>query len=162
MTFQAFDSFEEMQAEMSRQEAAAMADMGEHQRALLGRRKFHWVRPYAEMDIFIFGAYDFDDWVANEKRLWDDEDGPFSEHQAQMERNNLERGYLSGRAYSTLEPDGELGDTHVSSVHEISEAAFEEARAIGWRISPEVRTTAPTLWAELVELAQAEIAAGRG
>lgn len=160
--FQAFDSFEEMQAAVAEQHAAAMAGMSEHQRTLLGRRKFYWVRPYAEMDMFIFGEYDLDAWIANEKRLWDDEDGPFADHQASMEHGNLVRGYLSGRAYSVVEPDGELGDTHVSTVFEISEKAFEQARAIGWRITPDTRTTAPALWAELVELAQAEVAAGRG
>lgn len=43
------------------------------------------------------------------------------------------RGYLFGEAYSAPFPEGELGDTHVANAWPISEAAFEEARATGWR-----------------------------
>lgn len=154
--FKSFDSLESMQAYMAEQHEAAMASMGERQKELLPKRKFYWVRPYPQMDMFIFGAYDLDDWIAREKSLASDEDPFRPGEQERIEYNNLVRGYKSGTAYSIVEPGGEIGDTHVSTMYEISEQAFNEAKADGWVVSPTTRITAPTLHAELIEYARAE------
>ena len=42
------------------------------------------------------------------------------------------RGYLTGRWYSVVEPDGELGDTHVSQVVWIDPLVFNTLREFGW------------------------------
>jgi hypothetical protein len=47
-------------------------------------------------------------------------------------KDNRERGYLTGTAYSTAEPDGEFGDTHVSQVIPIDKDTFDLARLLGW------------------------------
>lgn len=154
--FESFDSFEQMQAAMGKHHDAAMAGMGAHQRRLLGMRKFHWVRPYEELGCFIFGAYDLDDWIAEERRLAaaDPEDSYVDV--ARIEHNNMDRGYKSGRAYSIIEPTGELGDTHCSTMYQISARAFLEAQIVGWVVDAETRLKAPVLYAELAAYATAE------
>lgn len=144
-----FGSFEDMQKYMSDQHEAAMGRINDHQRELLGKTKFWWVSPRPDMDLTIFGEYDFDAWVENERRLWDDEDGPFEGHHARMKYNNLERGYKTGRAFSTWEPTGELGDTHVTMMWEISEQAFLEAKTVAWDI-PNRMNECPTLRREII------------
>lgn len=49
-------------------------------------------------------------------------------------RERRTRGYLYGECFSVVEPDGELGDTHVSSVWPLTEEAFAEAKAHGWDV----------------------------
>lgn len=45
-----------------------------------------------------------------------------------------ENGFIFGRCYSELCPNGELGDTHVTHItHKVSKEDFERARANGWR-----------------------------
>jgi len=44
------------------------------------------------------------------------------------------RGYVFGRCYSELCPQGELGDTHLTTISvKVSRAVFERAKANGWR-----------------------------
>jgi hypothetical protein len=45
-----------------------------------------------------------------------------------------ERGYMYGKAYSVIEPDGEWGSTHRANLWPIPEWLFEQARAAGWRM----------------------------
>lgn len=154
--FQSFDSFEDMQKFMKDNHDAAMAGMGAHQRALLGRRAFCWVRPYPQMRIFIFGDYDVDRWIDNERTLGKAE-GTWSEAEArEIEHRCLTRGYLSGTCYSPVEPTGEIGDTHVSQVYELSRPAFEQARQAGWVVDKTTFTTSPVLYAELAAYAASE------
>lgn len=44
----------------------------------------------------------------------------------------LENGYLFGRCYSVVVPEGELGSTHRSQVTRITQQEFEVARQQGW------------------------------
>lgn len=44
----------------------------------------------------------------------------------------LENGYLFGRCYSVVVPEGELGSTHRSQVTQITQQEFESAREKGW------------------------------
>lgn len=61
------------------------------------------------------------------KRSPYEEDWPFEED---ARRN----GYIMGRCYSIVCPQGELGSTHVSRINYlISREAFETAKANGWR-----------------------------
>lgn len=46
---------------------------------------------------------------------------------------NHERGYLTGMAYSQVEPDGEWGDTHRANLWPLEPDLFEALRAVGWR-----------------------------
>lgn len=153
--FMAFDSFEEMQEFMATSEATAnealvpaqieLRDDVEHTR--------WFCRPYPQLGILIFGeVMSAETLQAKEPEVW---------------RDLLEtrkRGYLFGWCYSEVEPSGEPGDTHVAHVMPISQAAFEEAKAHGWKaVRPDrlvelmvpadvlAEKTTPILIAELAE-----------
>lgn len=42
------------------------------------------------------------------------------------------RGYMFGKAYSVMESEGELGDTHRADMWPISERVYEAARKVQW------------------------------
>lgn len=140
MSVQSFDSWDEMQRVMAEAEDAAndrilptQADLRDdvsHTR--------YWVQPYAPMDCLIFGETpSLEDLCAQEAAYYDMDD-PEDKDEYDMSVREFgprrARGYLTGTAYSTLEPDGEGGDTHVSQVVPISKEAFEEGRRAGWRM----------------------------
>lgn len=153
--FESFDSLEAVFDRMATAEMEAMERLAPQQRELLSKRRFFWLRPYQEMGITIFGLFDLDAFIAKEKELWDLEDGPFNLHRQRIEHNNQVRGYKTGRAYSVIEPTGELGDTHVANMWEISEQAFAEAKTVGWDI-PRRMEECPTLRRELIILLSRE------
>lgn len=47
-------------------------------------------------------------------------------------RASHERGYRFGRCYSIVEPEGELGDTHISDCWPITEEEFLQAQNFRW------------------------------
>jgi hypothetical protein len=51
-----------------------------------------------------------------------------------QDKASLERGYVFGKAYSVVEPTGELGDTHVSQMVEVPRETWELARSYNWAI----------------------------
>jgi hypothetical protein len=56
------------------------------------------------------------------------------QHAADNSAANHERGYLFGRAYSVIEPRGELGDTHRANAWPISPELFEALLAAECKI----------------------------
>lgn len=157
-TIRSYDSLEAMWDDMSRAEEAAMRSLHPVQRELLGQREFYWIRPYPEMQMFIFGHHNLDDWIALEKSLTpEDEMHGFEPWREQCEDKNLVRGYKSGRCFSPIEPDGEIGDTHVATMWPISKEGFEQAREMGWQVSlttgPQAGTPLARDFAKLAALA---------
>ena len=51
------------------------------------------------------------------------------------DRVQLSRGYVFGKAYSVVEPTGELGSTHVSQMVEVPRETWELARSYNWQIT---------------------------
>lgn len=155
---ESFDSMEAMYDHIAKSEAAAWERTNDAQKALLTKDHFFWVRPYTEMDIFIFGEFHASKWLEDEKRLCGTDEEGLSEwlYSEKSFHSRRARGYLTGRAYSPLEPSGELGDTHVSQVYEISKTAFDEAHRANWVVDGTTRTFCPALYAELKAYAEAE------
>lgn len=136
MEFQAFDTVDEMFNAMREGEEAANArllpghielrDDTEHTR--------YWCRVVPEYDnLTIFGIA----WTADEADESERNAGASPEEAlASRERlaNSRQRGYLYGPCYSAIEPDGELGSTHVFNVVPICKASFESAKALGWKL----------------------------
>lgn len=58
---------------------------------------------------------------------------PEIEFELSVLRQAYMRGYRHGRCYSAWEPDGEIGDTHISVMRKISREEFEAAMERGWR-----------------------------
>ena len=52
--------------------------------------------------------------------------------------DRFKRGYRYGRFYSEVEPAGELGDAHISTLWPITEKDFERARRNRWQLWPEL------------------------
>ena len=44
------------------------------------------------------------------------------------------RGYMYGKAYSVVEPDGEWGSTHRVSMQKVSKQTFDRMRELGWTL----------------------------
>lgn len=183
MHVETYDSMESMQAAMAAAEQAANERLLPAQIALrdAADHDVYWVRPAPEFGCLIFGRafgyagiceasakYVPDLAVAQDPRdegaTMEDYDEAVTEAVDEI-RGVLarrSRGYMYGEAWSTLEPRGELGDTHVANAYPISEAAFLEAKQCGWQaveadplvalmIPPEelAKRTTPTLIAEL-------------
>ena len=128
-----FDSLDDLFAKQAERHEQAMAGLLPMQRELLEQRKFWWVRPYEEFGILIFGEFDLDSSIAKEKSLTpSDEQDHFPGWLIEFEHRNQVRGFKFGMCYSTYEPQGELGNTHVATMLPISQEAFEEARLLGW------------------------------
>ena len=43
-----------------------------------------------------------------------------------------DNGFRFGRAYSVVEPEGELGDTHVCDMVPITEEEFNQSKGLHW------------------------------
>lgn len=123
--FQSFDNLDDMYAEMNRRTEEGNAHLHDKQRSLTWGS--HWVRFIHQMQPAMFAIFG---------RVWTREEVAASEDPEVVEQTaaNLGRGYMFGTAYSTIEPDGELGDTHRYNAWPISEALFEAAREARWDI----------------------------
>lgn len=111
MDFQAFDSVEAMFAEIGKREERLNASVIPIQRAVTYGS--YWLRVWEDIPIFGY-VFTRDELEASERNL-----GSEGEELAMtMERmdSSYQRGYRFGRAYSVIEPDGELGDTHIASM----------------------------------------------
>jgi hypothetical protein len=145
-----FRSFDEMIEYMAEATNAANANLLPEQRALTWGS--YWFRPYE--DIIIFGYVFTEAELAERERYSYHNGGPLDEEEEAeftwtiaRTKENHERGYLFGEAWSVWEPHGELGDTHRASAWPISREQFEFARAAGWNhLDPSVRVWLEPLW----------------
>jgi hypothetical protein len=121
-----FDEFLDWQA---RNEAIANARVTPEQ-AEIGYGD-HWARRFE--DIVIFGrVMSLDELEQMERNLGCDEEEIASERE--MISDSHERGYRFGYCYSVVEPEGELGSTHISVMTKITAEEFQAAKEHGWRI----------------------------
>lgn len=171
---QSFESLEEMFTAMDEAERTANEKMLPEQAALRDAddQDAWWVR--GDMEFFIFGVA----WGGPTRRAQSLERVPpfdpeadeahrearqlvYDEVQREIADYDVlrRRGYLYGPAFSQVTPTGEEGDTHVTRVMPITEAAFLEAKAAGWQ--PVVRIegdaggyppATPTLVGELMAI----------
>jgi hypothetical protein len=81
-----------------------------------------------------------------------DEDKECFNESTRMMWSSRKRGYIFGRAYSEIEPRGELGSTHVTCMWPIPEAAFKEAKEQNWRPDLSDETKSPYLRRTLFQL----------
>jgi hypothetical protein len=89
---------------------------------------FNWAA-YESHGILVFGC-------VMEPQPPDPEDEEAREdYEAEVEydRDNRSVGYVFGRFFSIVVPNGELGSVHVTRLVPVSKDIFERARANGWR-----------------------------
>jgi hypothetical protein len=139
-----YKDIDEMFAHMAAAEKTAMERVLPEQRAMIDSSQEQWflnlsVNPE---ELAIFGEA----WSLRRARKEElesyhvqsvDELGEEDRHafhsSCKMMADSRRRGYIFGRAYSEIEPRGELGSTHVADMWPLTEAAFNEAREQDWR-----------------------------
>lgn len=122
-----FESTEEMFDWMRRQEAAANQQVTPEQ-AEIGFDAY-WMRPFD--DFIIFGHIPTPEAIeASERSLGATEEELDYTMEAIKEAHD--RGYRYGQAYSEVEPEGEWGSTHISTMVQITKDQFEAAKGHQW------------------------------
>jgi hypothetical protein len=129
MMFKSYDTFEEMMADMSRAETAAIRNTQPWQRNITWGK--YWMRYVAEWDLIIFGYVNTED--ENDKGCLEaGGDAEECKYEHDSMQDSYHRGYRFGTAYSVITPDGELGSTHISVMVPITKSQFENARDLKW------------------------------
>lgn len=132
MEFISYDSLEEMQADLARAERLANASVTPRQQRHLkaaAENPTRWFRLWE--DILIVGeSQPPREQAETEVRLGG---GPF-EHELARFTEQHERGYLFGKAYSVITPEGELGSTHVSQVVWCDPGVFDVLKEHGFSL----------------------------
>jgi hypothetical protein len=127
---QSFDSFEEMERAMKEADEAAFARITPTQAEI--RQGDAWMRPAPDYGCVIFGRVHTDDEIRQSYGEVDDEEAALLEDELAYHVAQLDRGYMFGRAWSVIEPDGELGSTHQSTAWPITDEQLQEARDACW------------------------------
>jgi hypothetical protein len=133
-----FDSIQDAFDYMRKSETAANAGLHEKQKALTWGQ--YWVRFWdVASKTLIFGkVMTVEEFAQAEAEAAAASKDPMAlgemEHEVAALRQRHGRGYLFGYCWSTIEPNGELGDTHQANVWPISEELFEAAKAANWVI----------------------------
>ena len=134
--FQAFDSFEDMMEAMQQAEEAALGKMTSEQRDLVDQSEHetvYWHRFIEAHNLHIFGeVYSDAEFVELERKHGADKHELYESLASR--KNRRDRGYVFSKAYSTIVPDGEFGDTHASEVMQSSAAQFMMARERDWSL----------------------------
>jgi hypothetical protein len=126
---QAFDDIDDLFAAVDQGVQKAMANTLPRQNEITYGD--YWMRVWE--DIAIFGYISTrEELDAEEIRLGATEEELAWEHESMD--YSYGRGFRFGRAYSVIEPRGELGDTHVSVMVPITKEEFEQARAVDWQL----------------------------
>lgn len=131
----AFDSTEELFAYMSRAEEAANAATTEAQAKIRDATETVYAFRIS-LGIAIFGeVLSLAESQAAEKKLYNldkAEDREEYEYTANQLADSRQRGYVFGKWFSVVEPTGELGSAHVSSLTQIDKALFDHAKTRQW------------------------------
>lgn len=127
-------------------EARALANTTPRQHAIGWGEHFARMYVHEDKPLLIFGR------IPTEEEFWEKEGTDPDERAWQEKRlaDSWPRGYRYGWCYSTVVPDGEPGDTHVSTMWTISADEFEQARERKW--DPKVLLTDPATREWMVEV----------
>jgi len=127
--FREFDSMEEMQRFLAEQTRLANESLSEEQKAITYGD--YWVR--TDYEFLIFGYINtLDELDESSRRLGADEEE--IAYERAMIADAHARGYMYGKAYSVVEPDGEWGSTHRVSMQKVSKQTFDRMRELGWTL----------------------------
>lgn len=133
MTFEFFESIDDMLNKMAADEDAANRAATPEQQAIGYGDYFIRLWPVMmEDNLAIYGqVMPRDKFIEEEKNAGAD-DAELS-WTVSTHDSAFKRGYRFGWHYSEVEPDGELGSTHVSVMMKISKEEFDAARDRGWK-----------------------------
>jgi hypothetical protein len=122
-----FDSWSEMQEKLGKMRTAANEGLAAAQKAVTYGD--YWVRFYKEFTIF-GRVMPLDEYMASEVSLGAPPEE--AEYTAAHVQRAHDEGMMWGMAYSVLEPEGELGNTHRANLWPIEERVFNAARDAEW------------------------------
>ena len=129
MYFKQFDSFGDAVDFMRKATDAANETLAVEQRAVTWGS--YWIRFVPEDQLMVFGhVYTKHELLEGEYKAGSDL--PELRETLQAMVANHDRGYMFGPAYSVIEPEGELGDTHRANLWPITRSQFLEAQSVGW------------------------------
>jgi len=135
MTVEGFGSFEEMMRVIGERMDAAILRIKPEQWKLADGKE-HWFlklwSPGPQYEAILIAGHipDLDEHRRDLiERYGDDEETGYEMRQM---RDNLSRGLAFTRSYSVVEPDGEYGDHHISTLLEITREQFEALQAQGF------------------------------
>lgn len=139
MTVHSFDSWEEMQEHMAASLKVAKSRIQDFQRPLMDG-KHHWfmrvVKPGDEMYLLVGEIFDIEEQHAkNLIKYADDYEPGEAEDELQNVRDRLQDGFVFRNVFSKIVPYGELGDTHVATMLEITKENFKAIKALNYDIS---------------------------
>jgi hypothetical protein len=130
--FQAFDSFEAMQEAMAKAEDEANRHVTDAQRNITyGDYWFRALDLGMGEYLTIYGRC----WTREEIAEGETEEGAPDEeltYTMSIMDDAHRRGYRFSTAYSQWEPDGEIGDVHISTMQQITQEQFEAAKEAKW------------------------------
>lgn len=124
-----FDNITEAFAQMRAMEEEANARVVPRQRQIDWGSYF--IRPQESLGLIVFAYCETEEEiVAGERRYG----ASLDEASRTLEtlQDSHERGYRYGRHYSLIEPEGELGSTHIVKCWPITEEQFHQAKELGW------------------------------
>jgi len=136
MEFREFDNIEDMLADMRLAENQANQGLAPEQEGV-GYGDY-WVR-FLPDRLVIFGrVMPKDEFINSERALADPDDAEFAEMELagiiDHHEQSYARGYRFGWCFSTVEPTGEPGSTHIANVWPIDKELYDQAEAVGWNI----------------------------
>jgi len=150
MTIRSFDSFEDAQAAIAADVAAAKEQIKDFQRTLLDGKAHHFLKVYAyptEVLLIVGTIPDIDEHHKEMLAKYgkDAEGIEEVEYETASMRDRLTDGFVFTNSFSVACPEGELGDQHVSTLLEITEAQFEQIKSLNFDLTeasqvPELHT----------------------
>ena len=135
MVFREFGSMEEAFAAMAEAEASANQHLAPEQEGV-GYGDY-WVRFLPDRLVIFSRVMTRAEFIESETALADPDD-PYAEVElggiVNHHDDSYARGYRFGWCFSTIEPTGEPGSTHIANLWPIEQEVFDQAKAVGWEI----------------------------
>lgn len=137
MLFKTYESWEEMQADMQDNQKAADQMVKPHQAALKSGDFF--VRLLLGIELIVYGEVLDPTKPAHADHVYSAEELDEIVQEAEIYKQPHMRNYRWSRCYSVDCPEGELGDTHVCTVHcALTKEQFDLAQELRWPKDPEI------------------------
>lgn len=133
MTVESFGSFDEAMRVINERVAAAKQRITERQWKLADGKEHWFVKLWQmgpEVIVIVGHIPDLDEHRRDLIEQYGDDEETAYEVRAMREK--FVDGFVFTRSYSYIEPDGEYGDQHISTLAEISKEVFERVVAAGF------------------------------
>ncbi len=140
-----FDSFEDAQAELASRVEIAKQQIKDFQQIFLDGKSHYFLRLVAFCaDVLLIVGHTIDV-EENGKEMAAKYPEDWSPEETAGMWENLANGFAFTKCYSVAEPNGELGDTHIATMLEISKEDFELCQEHGFNLADVMGSGNPEL-----------------